>query len=66
MTRIGYVICLMHLGKPWGYASGRTKSDLVTDTMLARALVKCLEIVGEAASGISKETKESAQTIPRV
>jgi uncharacterized protein with HEPN domain len=45
-----------------GYTEGRSRGDLATDTMLARALVKCLEIVGEAASRISMETR--AENIP--
>ena len=32
--------------------------------MLARALVKCLEIVGEAASQVSRETRTRAENIP--
>jgi uncharacterized protein with HEPN domain len=47
-----------------GYAKGRSRSDLDRDTMLFRALVKCMEIVGEAASRISKESKEIALSIP--
>lgn len=47
-----------------GYAEGRSRVDLDTDTMLARALVKCVEIVGEAASRVSMETRRQAESIP--
>jgi uncharacterized protein with HEPN domain len=46
------------------YAQGRTRDDLAVDSMLARALVKCIEIVGEAASRVSQETRERAPSIP--
>ena len=46
------------------YAEGRSRDDLNTDTMLARALVKCIEIVGEAASRIGKDTRERTASIP--
>lgn len=46
------------------YVEGRSRADLTTDTMLARALVKCIEIVGEAASRISVETRGQAESIP--
>lgn len=42
------------------YAQGRTRDDLAVDSMLARALVKCIEIVGEAALRVSQETRERA------
>jgi uncharacterized protein with HEPN domain len=32
--------------------------------MLARALVKCIEIVGEAASKVTPETKNELSTMP--
>ena len=36
-----------------GYAQGRSRADLDCDTMLARAVVRCLEIIGEAAARTS-------------
>jgi uncharacterized protein with HEPN domain len=47
-----------------GYAEGRSRGDIDTDTMRARALAKCLEIVGEAASRVSSETRTRAGDIP--
>lgn len=39
------------------FASGRTAEDLANDRVLALALVKCIEIIGEAATKISVETR---------
>ena len=39
------------------FATGKTIDDLTRDRMLLLSLVKELEIVGEAASRISRETK---------
>lgn len=36
------------------FARGRSRSDLDTDLMLSLALVRLLEIIGEAARGISE------------
>lgn len=38
-----------------GYIQGRTREDLDTDRPFVHSLVRCLEVVGEAASKISKE-----------
>jgi uncharacterized protein with HEPN domain len=46
------------------YAEGRSRGDLDTDTMLARALVNCLAIVGEAATRVSSETRAREESIP--
>jgi len=46
------------------YVDGRTRADLVTDTMLVRALVKCIEIVGEAASKVTAETRNELSAVP--
>ena len=46
------------------YVVGRTRADLITDTMLVRALVKCIEIVGEAASKVTPGTKDELSTVP--
>jgi len=40
-----------------GYARERSRGDLDRDTMLFRALVKCMEIVGEAASRVGEEAR---------
>ena len=45
--------------------SGRTRQDLDTDRVLSLALVRLLEIVGEAASGISTDVRQKRSGIPR-
>jgi len=45
-------------------AAGRSRSDLSDDPMLAMALTRALEIIGEAASRISDETRLRFASIP--
>ncbi|NLG27491.1 MAG: DUF86 domain-containing protein [Chloroflexi bacterium] len=47
-----------------GYAEGRSRADLESDTMLARAVVRCLEIVGEAAARTSQATRSRYDQFP--
>jgi uncharacterized protein with HEPN domain len=47
-----------------GYAVDKSREDLDRDTMLFRALVKCLEIIGEAASRVSAQARGHATGIP--
>lgn len=42
----------------------RSRADLDTDLMLVFALVKAIEIVGEAASQVTQATCDQHQTIP--
>ncbi len=44
--------------------SERTRSDLDTDLLWTLGLVKCIEIIGEAAARIGEETKERNPQIP--
>ena len=46
------------------FSCNRSRSDLDHDRMLAHSLVRCLEIVGEAASQVSKETQRQLPDIP--
>lgn len=46
------------------FARGRSRSDLDHDRMLVLALVKCIEIVGEAAASVGQETRARCATIP--
>ena len=46
------------------YGAGRQRSDLDQDRMLVHALVRCLEIVGEAAAQVSPECRSAISTIP--
>jgi uncharacterized protein with HEPN domain len=47
-----------------GFASGKVRSDLDSDRMLVFALVRAIEIVGEAASKVSAKTRDVAVDIP--
>lgn len=46
------------------FATGRSRADLDTDEMLMFALVRAIEVVGEAASKVSAETRERHPEIP--
>ena len=46
------------------FAEGHIREDLNSDRKLALSLVKCIEIVGEAASRISQETQQEAPQTP--
>jgi uncharacterized protein with HEPN domain len=41
-------------------ARGRDRQDLTNDPMLAMALTRCLEILGEAASKLSDEARRGS------
>lgn len=47
-----------------GFLEGRSRADLDRDSMLLRALVNCLEVVGEAASQVTEETRCRIADIP--
>ncbi len=49
-----------------GFARGRSRGDLDTDRMLALALVRLLEVVGEAASKITRQFQAAHPEIPWV
>lgn len=46
------------------FFTGRTRADLDTDRMLLFAVVRAIEIVGEAASKVTSETREAAPSVP--
>ena len=46
------------------FVSGRRRSDLDDDHMLLLATIKAIEIIGEAASRLSANMRESAPDIP--
>ncbi len=46
------------------FAEGETRAALEADRKLALALLKCIEILGEAASRVSPETQESHPEVP--
>lgn len=47
-----------------GFARGRGRSDLDSDRMLVLALVKDIEIIGEAARQVSEETRAQLPGLP--
>lgn len=46
------------------FVEGRKRSDLETDDMLLFALVRAIEIVGEAASKVTAETRAEISDLP--
>jgi uncharacterized protein with HEPN domain len=46
------------------FAQNRTRSDLSNNRMLVLSLVKCIEIIGEAASKVTKGCQRQYAAIP--
>lgn len=46
------------------FAEGRSRDDLDKDRLLALGLMKCIEIVGEAAAKISETCRETLPEVP--
>ena len=46
------------------FTTNRKRSDLDRDRMLTLAIVKSIEMIGEAASKVTQETRESCPEIP--
>jgi uncharacterized protein with HEPN domain len=46
------------------FGAGRNSSDLARDRVLALALVRCIEIIGEAASRVSPDVRATCPEIP--
>jgi uncharacterized protein with HEPN domain len=46
------------------FVTGRQRADLNSDQMLLFALVRAIEVVGEAASRVTEITRRSAADIP--
>ena len=44
--------------KAMSFASGKSREDLEDDELLALALIRLLEVIGEATRGISEELRE--------
>lgn len=62
LTRIRHIV--EAVASATRFVEGRERSDLDTDDMLVYALARAIEIVGEAASRISQETRDSLSDIP--
>ena len=46
------------------FAKNKSRNDIYADRMLALSIVKSIEIIGEAASTVSKEFREKRKEIP--
>ncbi len=46
------------------FVSGQSREDLASDRKLALAIIKEIEIIGEAAARISEETKSLSSAVP--
>jgi uncharacterized protein with HEPN domain len=46
------------------FAAGRTRDELARDRILTLALVRCVEIIGEAATKVSAETRAHSSDVP--
>ncbi len=55
---------LDHARRAVAAVQGRQRPDLATDHVLAAALEPFIEIIGEAASRVSDETREAAPDLP--
>ncbi|MBZ0142828.1 MAG: DUF86 domain-containing protein [Rhodocyclaceae bacterium] len=55
---------LDHAREAVGVLRGRSRADLDTDRILGLAIVRLLEIVGEAAARASEETRTSLAGVP--
>jgi len=62
--RIRLLHMLEHAREAMQLVVGRNRSDLDTDRVLSLALVRLLEIVGEAAARVSSETRARHPAIP--
>jgi uncharacterized protein with HEPN domain len=64
------LIRLRHMREAASYAQemavSRTRSDLDENIMLRMALIHCLEVLGEAASKVTPETRAQLPSIPFV
>jgi uncharacterized protein with HEPN domain len=45
------------------FITGHTRSDLDTDTMLAYAVIRAIEVIGEAAARVTEETRSEYSQI---
>ena len=46
-----------------GFAAGKTRGDLGSDRQLTLSLVRCLEIIGEAAAQVSGECRDACRQV---
>ena len=55
---------LEHINRAEQFTTGKTLADLENDAMLRYAVVKCIEIIGEAAYMLTNEFKDSHPETP--
>jgi uncharacterized protein with HEPN domain len=46
------------------YSKNRSREDMDSDRQLLHSLVRCIEIIGEAANKVSEEVQENNNQIP--
>ena len=61
-VRLGHILDAAR--KAVGFVEGRSRRELDTDSMLALALVRLLEVIGEAARAVSPEFCASHPIVP--
>lgn len=68
MSRRDVRVCLRHMldaaQKAVAFCRGRTRADLENDEILALALLRLLEVIGEAARHVPSEFRARAPAIP--
>lgn len=62
LVRLGHMLDAARDAR--AFAAGKDRSDLDKDRMLTFAIMKAIEIIGEAASKISPEAREKCDDIP--
>lgn len=62
LTRLRHMRDAVH--EALTFVTGKTREDLARDRMLALALVRLIEVSGEAASRVSPATREASPSIP--
>ena len=61
-VRIGHMVDAAR--EAIGYTTGHSRADLDTNPLLVRALTRCVEVVGEAASRVTAETRAEMPNVP--
>lgn len=54
----------IHAKRASEYLGSRTLDEFLEDDLIQAAVVRCVEVVGEAARLVSDETRERSQSIP--
>ena len=62
IVRLRHMLDAAH--KAIEFAQGRSRADLDTDEMLNLALIRLLEVIGEAAKRVSSDCRKSYPEIP--